>query len=118
MKIKSIKQNNLRILRLLHDDEIPQKWVAYKIGISQVAYCKIERGELLPSENIIQKLSDFFEIEVNEILYIPKQELKKRLMIEPTDVEEYNLLAKLEMQFDTLKRKLEIKKHNRQKDRN
>lgn len=112
MKLKQKKPNNLRLLRLLHDDEIPQKWVAYKIEIGQSAYCKMERGELKPSKKVIEKLSNFFEIDINEILYLPKEELKKRLIAEPIDIE-YKRINSLEIEFDKLKRKLDVLKHKR-----
>lgn len=49
---------NIRYLRLLHD--LPQRYVAHKLGISQVTYCRLERGEMRLSETLQEKLSGIF----------------------------------------------------------
>ena len=49
---------NIRYLRLLHD--LPQRYMALKLGISQVAYCRLERGEVRLTENLQDKLSGIF----------------------------------------------------------
>jgi transcriptional regulator with XRE-family HTH domain len=49
---------NIRYLRLLHD--LPQRYMAHKLGISQVTYCRLERGEVRLSESLQVKLSGIF----------------------------------------------------------
>ena len=79
MKKKVIQHNNLRLLRIVCDN-LPQKYIAYKIGISQVAYSKMESGEIAPSAKTIELLSLLYETNVEEVLYIPPEEIKKRLL--------------------------------------
>ena len=55
----------IRYLRLLHD--LPQRYMAHKLGISQVTYCRLERGEVRLSENLHEKLSGIFGCSVHII---------------------------------------------------
>ena len=50
---------NLRLLRQLHDN-LPQKYVAHYLGVSQVAYCKMERGEVNVSLLHLRKICRLF----------------------------------------------------------
>lgn len=49
---------NIRYLRLLHD--LPQRYMAHKLGVSQVTYCRLERGEVRLSKSLHEKLSSIF----------------------------------------------------------
>ncbi len=79
MKKKVIQHNNLRLLRIICGD-FPQKYIADKIGVSQVAYSKMESGEITPSAKTIELLSLLYETNVEEVLYILPKEIKKRLL--------------------------------------
>lgn len=101
--------NNLKLLRVLFGD-VAQKHVAYKIGISQVAYCKMEKGELVPSAKKIEKLSAFYEIDVASVLYLSNEKLKKRLFKKRIK-KESTLKTNLKIGLDTFSRKLKIASH-------
>ncbi len=106
---KHTTPNNLKLLRLLYGN-LCQKHVAYKIGISQVAYHKMENGELIPSAITIEKLSAFYEIDVTAILYLSNEKLKKRLFKKRIK-KESTLKTNLKMGLDTFSRKLKIASH-------
>jgi transcriptional regulator with XRE-family HTH domain len=107
---KNPQSNNLHLLRLLNDD-LPQKYVAHKIGISQVAYCKMEHGELTPSAATIQKLSELYNCNVAEVLYMNKEEIKKRLLGTAPEAT-YTYKENFKMKVDDATRKLRITVNN------
>lgn len=78
MKTKN-KHNNLHLFRLLHDN-IPQKYIAGRLGISQVSYCKLERGDVMISEAILDRLTEFYQFQVRDFIFIPAEDVKKRFL--------------------------------------
>lgn len=58
---------NIRYLRMLH--ELPQRYLAKKLGISQVAYCRIEKGELRVSKAILEKLCALYGCSASVLMY-------------------------------------------------
>ena len=103
---KERKTNNLLLLRILHGN-LDQNYIAFKLGISQPAYSKIESGENEPSQIMIQKLSLLYECDVSEIIFIDIEELKLRLfnhsnIINPT------LSEKIDIKMDRTKRRFKV----------
>lgn len=106
MPTKTITQNNLHLLRILNDD-LSQRYVAYKLGISQVAYSKIERGQLAPSAEILNKILLFYGLESMDVLFLPKSELKRRVFTQSQTIE-FHTKDAIKLEFDILKRKLDV----------
>jgi hypothetical protein len=104
--MKQKTQNNLRLLRLLHGD-LPQKYIAFKIQVSQAAYCKMERGELTPSKKVLNNVCEFYCLENHEIIFLQKEELKKRLFHNPVLIE-YKTKDNVMIEVENLKRKLKV----------
>ena len=65
--------HNIRYLRMLY--ELPQRYMAKKLGISQVAYCRIEKGELRVSKTILEKLCALFGCSPSVLMYANIREL-------------------------------------------
>ncbi len=64
---------NIRYLRMLH--ELPQRYLAKKLGISQVAYCRIEKGELRVTKSVQEKLSLLYGCSASVLLHADIREL-------------------------------------------
>ncbi len=64
---------NLRRLRQFHD--YPQRYVAQYLGISQVAYSKMERGLTRLTEDRLTTLAALYNTGVDELLYSPADDL-------------------------------------------
>lgn len=71
-------ENNLHLLRILFN-HVPQKCVAEYVGVSQSFYCKLETGIKPVSERVIRRLNLFYKINVTEIIYLPKEDVVRRL---------------------------------------
>jgi transcriptional regulator with XRE-family HTH domain len=99
-------QNNLRLLRLLHGD-LPQKYIAFKIQVSQAAYSKMELGELTPSKKVLNNICVFYCLENYEIIFLQKEEFKKRLFHNPISIE-YKTKDNVMIEVENLKRKLKV----------
>lgn len=104
--MKEQTHNNLRLLRHLHED-LPQKYVAFKIKVSQSDYCKMEQGELTPSKKILNNVCEFYCLENHEIIFLSKEELKKRLFHNPISLE-YKTKDNGMIEVENLKRKLKV----------
>lgn len=70
---------NLRLLRQLHDN-LPQKYVAHYLGVSQVAYCKMERGEVNVSLLHLRKICRLYQLPSDRIFYEPLDTVRERLL--------------------------------------
>jgi transcriptional regulator with XRE-family HTH domain len=101
-----VKHNNLRLLRLLHGD-LPQKYVASKIGISQAAYSKMEKGQLQPSKKIMINLSDLYKNNVSEFIFLPQEEVNDRFLGMNSDAD-YSLIDELILSANNIKMKIRI----------
>jgi transcriptional regulator with XRE-family HTH domain len=77
--MKEKTHNNLRLLRILHGD-LSQKYVAYKIEVSQPAYSKMEREELTISKKVLNNICAFYCLENHEIIFLPQEEIKNRFL--------------------------------------
>ena len=69
MKKKLIIGNNVRALRF-HHDEMTQKDLAAKVGVSRQTIVAIEKGQYSPSLELAFKLSIAFRIPLNEVFHI------------------------------------------------
>lgn len=72
---KLIINNNVRKLRFLND-EMTQKDLASKVGVSRQTIVAIEKGQYSPSLELSFKLSLAFEKPINEIFYIDPEDEK------------------------------------------
>lgn len=57
-----------RIRALRERSEMTQSTVAKFLGISQAAYCRLERGEIEVSLSRLMKLSELFGISLNQLM--------------------------------------------------
>lgn len=64
---------NARPLRDLYG--YSQTYVAYKLGISQSCYCKIECGKISPTISQIDKICSLYNIKMSDFLEKNRQEL-------------------------------------------
>ncbi|MEN0052006.1 MAG: helix-turn-helix transcriptional regulator [Bacteroidota bacterium] len=86
--------DNIRELRLKKG--ILQKQVATEIGMGISHYNKIENGQREASVKILEKLAQFYEITIDEIVHF-KGELPKEVTIEDKTLkEQLKLLGELE----------------------
>ena len=58
---------NIRILRAING--FTQKYVAGKLKISQTFYSRIERHELDIPASLLQKIAEFYDLPVQNLLY-------------------------------------------------
>jgi transcriptional regulator with XRE-family HTH domain len=98
-----IPENNLQLLRLLYN-QLPQKYIAEQVGISQASYCKLEKQIIPISDEVIYKLNELFDIDVNQILFTPKTELWQRLLWDQP-AQHFSLIQKIDMEIYDLRRR-------------
>ena len=67
--------NNLRKLRF-DRSEMTQQELADKIGVSRMTIYSIETGKYIPSTLLALRLSDVFNIPVDEIFFLIKENNK------------------------------------------
>jgi len=96
--MKEKTHNNLRLLRILHGD-LSQKYVAYKLEVSQPAYSKMERGELIASEKTLKNVCLLYRLVRPEIIFLPIEEIIQRLTdhivgIEVKKIDQLNMEVK------------------------
>jgi transcriptional regulator with XRE-family HTH domain len=61
----------LRLIRVFHD--LKQNELAKKLGVSQSHVSDIERGEKIPSHEIVAKYAETFELPVSSIWFFDEQ---------------------------------------------
>ncbi|MBL7771522.1 MAG: helix-turn-helix transcriptional regulator [Chitinophagaceae bacterium] len=101
--IKHAKENNLYLLRILFN-QMPQKLIAQQMGISQSFYCKLEKGMLPVSSEMINRLSGVYQTDIQELIFLPKYELWRRLLLEKP-LKQYSLAHKVDMEAFQIRRK-------------
>ncbi len=70
---KLIINNNVRTLRFMHD-EMSQKDLAEKVGVSRQTIVAIEKGKYSPSLELCFKMARAFNKTVDEIFYVEESE--------------------------------------------
>lgn len=68
---KLLINNNVRKLRFLND-EMTQKDLSAKVGVSRQTIVAIEKGQYSPSLELCFKLAIVFDKKVDEIFYVDK----------------------------------------------
>ncbi len=73
-----------RLKELREDNDLLQKDVAKKVGISQRKYSYYETGQTLLTEEILKKLAEYYQTSIDYLLYqtderkpYPKSIMKK-----------------------------------------
>ena len=59
-----------RIKELREDNDLLQKDIAKKLGITQRNYSYFETGKTLLTEDILKKLADFYNVSIDYLLYL------------------------------------------------
>lgn len=104
--MKEKTHNNLRLLRLLHGD-LSQQYVAYKLEVSQPAYSKMERGELIASEKTLKNVCLLYRLERPELIFLPIEEIIQRLKDHIVGIK-VKKIDQLNMEVKPLRRKLNV----------
>lgn len=65
-------KNTLKVQRAIHD--FTQEELAKKIGVSRQTINSIEKGRYIPSTLLALKLSELFQVTVNEIFQLEAQD--------------------------------------------
>lgn len=73
MDLKKIVGMN--IVRIRRVENMNQTALAQKINITRKHLCKIERGEVFPSAEILQEIADGLAVPVKELFVDPENEL-------------------------------------------
>ena len=74
---KLVINNNVRKLRFLND-EITQKDLAVKVGVSRQTSVAIEKGQYSPTLELCFKLAIIFDKTIDEIFYIESDEKENK----------------------------------------
>ncbi len=74
---KLVINNNVRKLRFLND-EITQKDLAVKVGVSRQTIVAIEKGQYSPTLELCFKLAIIFDKTIDEIFYIESDEKENK----------------------------------------
>lgn len=75
--------NRLKNLRMIKGDS--QKYTAYKIGVSQQAYARYEKGDREPKISTLIKLAAYFNVTIDYL--IGKEPMKIEQQIDPPEDE-------------------------------
>ena len=67
--------NNLRKFRFEHD-EISQQALANAVGVSRLTIHSIETGKFNPTTLLALKLARFFNVTVEDLFYLVKEDTK------------------------------------------
>jgi putative transcriptional regulator len=67
--------NNLRKFRFEHD-EISQQSLANAVGVSRLTIHSIETGKFNPTTLLALKLAHFFNVTVEDLFYLVKDDIK------------------------------------------
>jgi len=68
-------KNNLRKFRFEHD-EISQQALANAVGVSRLTIHSIETGKFNPTTFLALKLAHFFNVTVEDLFQLDKEEIK------------------------------------------
>lgn len=85
--------DNIRLLR--EEKQLMQKEVYNEIGLKPAHYNKLERGLVEPSLDILEKLSAFYGITIDEIVHYSKAKPKAVTIEDKTAAEQVRLLSQL-----------------------
>jgi transcriptional regulator with XRE-family HTH domain len=99
---RSTKENNLYLLRILFN-EMPQKLIAQEMGISQSFYCKLEKGLLPVSHDMLQRLCRVYQTDISDLVYMPKYEIWRRILLEKP-LKQFSLAKHVEAEVFNLRR--------------
>lgn len=102
------QENNLYLLRILFN-QMPQKLIAQQMGISQSFYCKLEKGVQPVSRDMITRLSSVYQTDIADIIFLPKYELWRRLLLEKP-LKQFSLAHQVEMEAFQMRRKFAVLK--------
>jgi len=85
--------DNIRQLR--EAKSLMQKEVYNEIGLKPAHYNKLEKGLVEPSIDILEKLSAFYNVTIDEIIHYSKATPREVTIEDKTAVEQVRLLAQL-----------------------
>lgn len=85
--------DNIKLLR--EEKELMQKEVYNEIGLKPSHYNKLEKGLVEPSLDILEKLSAFYGVTIDEIVHYNKAKPKAVTIEDKTAVEQLRLLSQL-----------------------
>ena len=84
---------NIKLLR--EEKNLMQKEVYNEIGLKPAHYNKLEKGLVEPSLDILEKLSAFYGVTIDEIVHYSKAKPKAVTIEDKTAVEQVRLLSQL-----------------------
>jgi transcriptional regulator with XRE-family HTH domain len=84
---------NIRLLR--EEKKLMQKEVYNEIGLKPAHYNKLEKGLIEPSLDILEKISAFYSVTIDQIVYYDKAQPKEVTIEDKTAVEQIKLLSQL-----------------------
>ena len=85
--------DNIKLLR--EEKNLMQKEVYNEIGLKPAHYNKLEKGLVEPSLDILEKLSAFYGVTIDEIVHYSKAKPKAVTIEDKTAVEQVRLLSQL-----------------------
>lgn len=85
--------DNIKLLR--EEKNLMQKEVYNEIGLKPAHYNKLEKGLVEPSLDILEKLSAFYGVTIDEIVHYSKAKPKAVTIEDKTAVEQIRLLSQL-----------------------
>ncbi len=85
--------DNIKLLR--EEKNLMQKEVYNEIGLKPAHYNKLEKGLVEPSLDILEKLSAFYSVTIDEIVHYSKAKPKAVTIEDKTAVEQVRLLSQL-----------------------
>lgn len=85
--------DNIKLLR--EEKKLMQKEVYNEIGLKPAHYNKLEKGLVEPSLDILEKLSAFYGVTIDEIVHYSKAKPKAVTIEDKTAVEQIRLLSQL-----------------------
>lgn len=85
--------DNIKLLR--EEKKLMQKEVYNEIGLKPAHYNKLEKGLVEPSLDILEKLSAFYGVTIDEIVHYSKAKPKAVTIEDKTAVEQVRLLSQL-----------------------
>lgn len=84
---------NIKLLR--EEKNLMQKEVYSDIGLKPAHYNKLEKGLVEPSIDILEKLSSFYGVTIDEIIHYSKAKPKAVTIEDKTATEQLRLIAEL-----------------------
>lgn len=83
------------IKKLREDKSLMQKEVAAEIGLKPAHYNKIEKALVGPSIEVLDKLADFYNVTIDDIVHLKKSAPKAVVMEDKTNAEQLRLMSQL-----------------------